>query len=560
MIILDIQTLGQQKAQQAVDFFESLKLTKGKFHGCYFDLQPWQDKVVRDLYGTLKPDGNRQYKTAYIEIPKKMGKSEMGAAFALKQLCADGEWLGEVYGCAADKANASQVFDVAVEMIDQEPELKKRCDIILSKKRIVYRPTKSFYQVLSSEAYSKHGLNVSGCIFDEIHAQPNRGLYDVMTFGSGDAREQPLYIIISTAGDDPDRISIGWEIHEKAEQIILGNKIDPAFYPVLFGVDPDEQRIWTGWGYKTFKELSLKANTFDKEGWKDRKIWSLVNPSVGVTVKYEKLEEALTSVQGNAAEERTFKQLRLNIWVKYRSTKWVPYETWMENTGIVDRQRLRGRECYGGLDLSSKMDMTASVLIFTPTEEDPKYSILPTFWIPEDNVDRYVEKYNLPYRKWIDMGLLKTTPGNKIDYHFITEEILKQKEEFDILEMAYDPFLADMIEADLTAGGMTMVELRQIFQYMSPPMEELEAYLHGKHINHGNNPILNWMFGNLEVIKNVNGQIRPTKAIKKGNSKNVKGTEYYKIDGIVALITGMSRVIVNKDNTSVYEERGVRGG
>lgn len=555
---MDLKILSEQKAQQAVDFFESLKLTKGKFHGCYFEQQDWQERIIRDVYGTLKPDGNRQYKVVYIEIPKKMGKSEMGAGFALKQLCADNEWLAEVYGCAADKANASLVFDVAVEMIDQELELKKRCDLIISKKRIVYRPTKSFYQVLSAEAYTKHGLNVSGCIFDELHAQPNRGLYDVMMFGSGDAREQPLYVIITTAGDDPDRLSIGWEVHKKAEDILLGHRGDPTFYPVIFGIDPEEQRVWTGWSYKTFKELGLKPSKFDKEGWKNRKVWSLVNPSLGVTVKYEKLEEALTSVQGNAAEERTFKQLRLNIWVKYKATKWVPYEIWMENTGIVDRQSLKGRVCYGGLDLSSKMDLTAFVLVFPPEEEGGKYMILPTFWIPEDNVDKYVEQYGVKYKEWIDQGLLKTTPGNKIDYHCIINEIVKQSEEFDIKEIAYDPFLADMIETDLTEAGLTMVELRPIFQYISPPMEELEAYLYGKHLNHGNNPILNWMFSNLQVIKNANGQIRPTKAVKVGNSKNKKGDEYYKIDGIMALITAMARVIVNRDNAPTYEKRGMR--
>jgi phage terminase large subunit-like protein len=551
--VIDIKALGEKKAQEAVDFFQGLKLTKGKFHGCPFLLQPWQDKITRDVYGTLKPDGNRQYKTVYIEITKKMGKSETAAGFGLKQLCADDEWMAEVYGCAADKQNASQVFDVAVEMVEQEPELKKRCDLVISKKRIVYLPTKSFYQVLSAEAYTKHGLNVSCCIFDELHAQPNRGLYDVMTFGSGDAREQPLFIFITTAGDDPDRTSVCWEVHEEAENILLGNKVNPTFYPVIFGIDPENKRIWQGWDYITFKQAGIQSKDFDKKGWKNKKIWCMVNPSLDVTVKSEKLDEALTDVEGNESKERTFKQLRLNIWIKYRSTKWVPYDVWMENTGIVDRQRLKGRECYGGLDLSSKMDISAYVNVFTPTEDDPKYSILPTFWIPEENVERYVKDYGLKYREWIEKGLLIPTPGNKIDYHYIVENITKQSQEFEIKEIAYDPFLADMIEADLTANGLTMVELKQIFQYMSPPMEEMEAFLYGKHFNHGNNPILNWMYGNLEVIRNVNGQIRPTKGIKKGNSKNKKGTEYYKIDGIVALINAMARVIVHKDDSSVYK-------
>jgi len=555
----------EQKAQAAIDFFQSLKLTKGKFHGYYFDLLDWQEKIVRDVYGTVKLDGNRQYKMAYIEAPKKTGKSEFGAAFALKQLCADNEMMAEVYGCAADRAQASLVFDVAVEMVEQEPELKKRCKPVLSKKRLVYLPTKSFYQVLSSEAYSKHGLNVSACIFDELHAQPNRELWDIMTFGSGDAREQPLYVVITTAGDDPDRMSICWELHEKAEQILLGHRNDPTFYPVIFGIDEENKRIWEGWRYKTFRQAGVKITKGkESEWWKDnrnRKIWAIINPSLGQTIKPEKLDEAFTSVKGNEADERTFKWLRLNIWVKYKSTKWVPYEIWEQNTGIVDRQRLRGRECFGGLDLSSKRDISAYVAVFPPTENDSKYLILPTFWIPEDNVTEFVGAYNLPYRRWIEQGLLKTTPGNKIDYHFIVNDIIEQGKEFQIQEIGFDPFLADMIATDLDEAGLTMLEIPQRFQYMSPAMKETEAFLYGKHFNHGNNPILNWMFGNLEVITNANGDIRPTKGIKRGNSKNKKGTEYYKIDGIVALINAMARVIVrNGPKKSVYEERGVRSG
>ena len=187
----DIKEKGNALANRAVAFINSLKHTKGVWYGKNFELLPWQDKIVRDLFGTLKPNGYRQYNTAYIEIPKKQGKSELAAAVALYLTCGDGEYGAEVYGCAADRQQASIVFDVAVEMINQCPALKKRCKILASQKRIVYLPLKSFYQVLSAESYTKHGLNVHGVIFDELHAQPNRALYDVMLTGSGDARKQP---------------------------------------------------------------------------------------------------------------------------------------------------------------------------------------------------------------------------------------------------------------------------------------------------------------------------------------------------------------------------------
>ena len=228
----------EAKAQQAVRFINSLKHGIGEFHGQPFDLFPWQDKIVRDIFGTVKLNGYRQYKKAYIEIPKKNGKSEFGAAIALKMLCADGEQCAQVYSCAADRQQASIVFDVAVSMVDQAPALKKHIKPVLSQKRLVYKPTRSFYQVLSAEVNTKHGLNVSCCIFDELHAQPNRDLWDVMTSGSGDARRQPLFLTLTTAGQS--RHGICYEQHKIARGILDGTRVDPTFYPVIYGLEDDE--------------------------------------------------------------------------------------------------------------------------------------------------------------------------------------------------------------------------------------------------------------------------------------------------------------------------------
>lgn len=181
-----------ERALHAVRFIECLKHTKGKWMGKPFELLPWQHEIISDVYGTVGPDGNRQYQFCYLETPKKQGKSELGAAIGLYHTFADGEYYGEIYGCATDRANASQVFDVAVAMIDMCPALKKRCKLTISQKTITDKVSHSFYKVLSSEAYSKHGFNVSACIFDELHTQPNRDLWDVMTTFAGDAREQPL--------------------------------------------------------------------------------------------------------------------------------------------------------------------------------------------------------------------------------------------------------------------------------------------------------------------------------------------------------------------------------
>jgi len=293
-IVLDgknkpVKGYNKALADRAVLFINSLKHTKGVWYGKNFELLPWQERIIRDIFGTVKTNGYRQYNTAYIEVPKKMGKSELAAAVALYLTCADGEMGAEVYGCAADRQQASIVFDVAVQMVEQSPSLKKYIKPVLSQKRLVFPPLNSFYQVLSAESYTKHGLNVHGVIFDELHAQPDRKLFDVMLHGSGDARKQPLFFLITTAGTD--RNSICWEVHRKAEDVLKGRKKDKTFYPVIYGLGEDED-------------------------WTDERNWYKVNPSLGVTVDIDKLKNAFMKAKENPAEENLFRQLRLNQWVK----------------------------------------------------------------------------------------------------------------------------------------------------------------------------------------------------------------------------------------------------
>lgn len=263
---------------------------------------------------------------------------------ALLLTCGDGEERGEVYGCAADRQQASIVFEVAADMVRMCPALNKRVKILASQKRIVYQSTNSFYQVLSAEAYSKHGFNIHGVVFDELHTQPNRKLFDVMTKGSGDARTQPLYFLITTAGTDTN--SICYETHQKAKDIIEGRKIDPTFYPVIYGAE-------------------------ETDDWTDPKVWKKANPSLGITVSIDKVQAACDSAKQNPGEENAFRQLRLNQWVK-QAVRWMPMDKWDACNFHVNEDDLEGRVCYGGLDLSSTTDITAFVLVFPPMDEDDK--------------------------------------------------------------------------------------------------------------------------------------------------------------------------------------------
>lgn len=431
----------KETADHAVAFINALKHTKGVWHGVPFDLLPWQDKIIRDLFGTIKENGYRQYNTAYIEIPKKQGKSEIAAAVALYLTCGDGEWGAEVYGCASDRQQASIVFDVAVDMVEQCPALKKRIKPVLSQKRLVYQPLNSFYQVLSAEAYTKHGLNVHGVVFDELHAQPGRELFDVMTKGSGDARKQPLFFLITTAGND--RNSICWEIHQKADALLKGKKHDPTFYPIIYGIN-------------------------DNDDWADEANWYKANPSLGHTIDIEKVRTAFHSARENPAEENLFRQLRLNQWVK-QSIRWMPMDIWDRCAFTVDLDKLKGRVCYGGLDLSSTTDITAFVLVFPPVDEDDKYQVVPFFWIPAENMELRVRRDHVPYDIWKQQGFLKTTEGNVVHYGFIEAFIEELGKKYNIREIAFDRWGAVQMSQNLEDLGFTVVPFGQGYKDMSPP-------------------------------------------------------------------------------------------
>ncbi|HEL0590427.1 TPA: terminase large subunit [Streptococcus equi subsp. zooepidemicus] len=518
--MLEDSYYDEEAADFAVMFIEQLCHTKGTWAGKKFKLLEWQSQIIRDLFGVLKPNGYRQFNTAYIEIPKKNGKSELAAAVALLLCCGDGEQRAEIYGCAADRGQATIVFDVAADMVRMCPALNKRCKILTSQKRILFTPTNSFYQVLSAEAYSKHGFNIHGVVFDELHTQPNRKLFDVMTKGSGDARMQPLYFLITTAGTDTN--SICFETHQKAKDILEGRKIDPTFYPVIYGAG-------------------------ENEDWTDPKVWLKSNPSLGETIGMDKVQAACESAKQNPGEENSFRQLRLNQWVK-QAVRWMPMEKWDACAVPVNEEMLEGRVCYGGLDLSSTTDLTSFCLVFPPEDEQEPYYVLPYFWVPEDTLDLRVKRDHVPYDVWNRQGYLETTEGNVVHYGYIEKFIERLGEKFNIRDIAFDRWGATQMSQDLENMGFTVVPMGQGFASMSPPTKELMKLTLEKKIAHGGHPVLRWNMDNIFIRTDPAGNIKADKA---------KSTE--KIDGAIAMIMALDRAIRcgNDTSESVYDTRGL---
>jgi len=513
---------GVKRAKEVKNFIQGLRHTKGRWASKKFELFNWQDRLIDDLFGTLDKNGFRVFRECFVFIGKKNGKSELGAAIALYMLAGDGEFGAEIYSAASDRDQARIVFDVAAQMVRQSDGLSKRLKIIDSQKRIVYYETGSFYEVLSSDVKTKHGLNPHAVIFDELHAQPNRELWDVLTEGSMEARQQPLLFTMTTAGFDKE--SVCYEVYDYAKKVKEGIIKDKHLLPVIYELDKDDN-------------------------WEDEKNWYKANPSLGTKKKIEankkildivRFREAYKKAKEIPSKENSFKRLRLNIWTSQR-TRWLSQESWNNCNGKVDIDELKEQPCWAGMDLSSTGDITAFVLVFKD------FSVLPFFFIPKDNIEDRVKKDKVPYDIWARNGLMFATDGNVIDYKFIEDKIDQIAKEYQIEEIAFDPYNALMLNQKLTDLGFNMVEIRQGMKSLSPPTKFLETLILGGKLKHGNNPVLSWMFDNVMIISDANENHRPDKE---------KSTE--KIDGIQALIMAVSRLMTQEDRTkSVYDEMEV---
>ena len=523
-LMLPTSRYDKRRADFAVNFISMLKHTTGEWFGKSFTLMPWQEQIIRDLFGIVdKETGYRQFRTAYIELPKKNGKSELAAAIALYLLFADGEAGAEVYSCAGDINQAAIVYSTAKTMVEQCPDILDISKIIPSTKRLIFPHTNSFYRVLSSDSKTKFGFNVSGLIFDELIVQPTRELFDTMTKYTGDARRQPLYFLITTAGRD--RTSICYETHVKAKGVLDGSKIDPTFYPAIYGIGEDED-------------------------WHNPDVWRRCNPSLGVTIPFETVQAAYEQAAQNPAEEMHFRQFRLNEWCN-ADVRWMPIDKWDSCGADFDLDAFKGRDCYAGLDLSSTTDLTALVLVFPPEGEDDKYTVLPYFWLPENAIDLRTRRDHVPYAVWRKMGVINTTEGDVVDYDYIVAFIEKLTADFNIREIAYDRWGAEKIRRDLeelgAEHGFTVFPFGQGFASMATPTRDLMQLVQERKLRHGKHPILDWNMGNVVAETDAHLNVKMSKK---------KSTE--KIDGAVALVMGLARAMMSEGSAaSVYDERGI---
>ena len=509
---------SKERALEAIEFIQMLKLTDD-FYGQPFVLPKWQHDIIWDVYGTVNDQGYRQYRFAYLEIPKKNGKTTLIAGLSIYHLACDGP-AGQIYCCAADRQQAGLVYNAALSMIEQNEDLQEIFKITDSRKEITNKLTGTVLKVLSAEAYTKHGLNPTVVIFDELHAQPKRDLWDTMTFGAGAARKEPLWWVITTAGDDPDRNSIGWEIHEQARKIIDGELVDPSWYAKIYSAPED-------------------ADIFDE------KVWHEVNPSLGITIDIDSVRREAVAARNSEGSERLFRWLRLNQWISLKRIGWLPLSLWDQTVGKWSKADLIGKKCYPGQDLSSTTDLTGLALIFPPQDGIPDWRVIFEGWIPEDNMKERIQRDGVPYDRWVKEGYLHATPGDAVDYDFVEAETIALSRKYKFLNGGADPWNSRMLNQRLMKNGIEFLDVPQNMANMSPPMKEIERLMRSGMLTHEANPLARWCFGNVVTAIDGNENIKPMK----NKSKD-------RIDLTVAWINGMS-VAMRLEKISIYESRGI---
>jgi phage terminase large subunit-like protein len=512
----------KEAAERPVYFFENfLFFTKVKDRnlvGKNVKLLDWQaNKLMRPLFGWMRPDGTRRFREAYIEIPKKNGKSFLCSGLALYGLIADNEAGSEIYTAAVDRSQAMIVFQEAANMVLASEELSEILTIKRSTKEIIYDGA-TWMKALSADAKTKEGLNIHFLITDELHVWKDRQLFDALKY-AGAARRQPLKLTITTAGSDTG--SLCYEKHMYSKKILSSEQLDPSFFALIYAADQDDD-------------------------WTDPKVWAKANPSYGVTIHEEDMLNDLKQAKLSASEEASFRRYRLNQWVG-ADNPWVPMEHWRKCKKQFDETELHGMSCCSGLDLSSTTDITALVHVFKM--DTGKIRVVPRLWVPESQVDFITKRGIAKYDTWAREGFLRITPGNVIDEDLIFEQIQEDADNFKISVINFDRYGARNIVKRLEEMNLLVVEFGQGFISMNAPTKFLDKCIRSE-ILEVNSPPMDWMAANVTISEDPANNIKMVK-----NNRNLG--RHKKIDGMVALAMALDGIMSDFQSESIYESEQV---
>src|SRR3990172_3378281 len=524
-------------ADHVIAFFaEFLIFYEGEWDGQPFILQPWEQFIVGSLFGWKTKEGVRRFRTAYIEIGKGNGKSPVAAGIGLYGLTFDEESGAEIYSAATKREQAAILFRDAKAFAEGSEALREI--LTVGQHNIAYEKYNSFFRPVSSEERGLDGPRPHIALIDEIHEHPSAIVVDKLRSGTK-GRRQALIVEITNAGYD--RHSICFQHHEYSEKILEGLIENDSWFAYMTGLDVCKQ--CTGEG----KTIPQEGCATCDDG-RDEKVWMKANPNLGVSIKPKYLREQVAEAIEMPAKQNIVKRLNFCIWTE-SITKWLPADRWAACGTAVDPEVLRGRTCYGGLDLSSNIDLTAWVMVFPPVEEGERYQVLCRFFLPGDNMAERVRKDKVPYDVWIRQGFITVTPVNIIDYAFILYQIRRDREAYHVAELAFDRWGSSKITTDLQdlgfqlEGDKSLVQFGQGYASMNAPTKEVEKMVLAGELAHGNNPVLSWMVSNVAIKMDPAGNVKPDKG---------KSTE--RIDGAVALIMAVGRAMLRQGPTlSAYQ-------
>jgi phage terminase large subunit-like protein len=499
-------------ADNLCGFIERLPHVKGPLAGEPIQLEPWQAFILTAVFGWVKPDGKRRFRRSYIEVPRGNAKSTLSSALALYMLTADQEGGAEVYSLATTRDQARIVFGDAQTMARRSPGFRRRFSVEVGAHNMHVLASGSKFEALSAEGSTLDGLNIHfGCI-DELHAHKTRTVYDVVETGTG-KRDNSLLWVITTAGSN--RAGICYEVRTFVTKLLDGVFEDDTQFGIIYGLD-------------------------DTDDWTSESALIKANPNWGISVRSEVLLPLQAKAMQLPSAVNNFKTKHLNEWVN-ADTAWMDMRAWDAcGDTTLDIEAYTGQPCWIGLDLASKTDIAALLIMFPHPELADAYVVFGKYYLPEDTVSA---SGNSQYEGWMRTGRLTVTPGNVIDFSWIEADLLEMASCFAVQAVAFDPFQATQLSTRMLAEGLPMIEVRPTVLNFSEPMKTLEALVLQKKLSHDGDPVLTWMASNVVAHLDVKDNIYP----RKERAEN-------KIDGIVALIMALSRAIKPGENVVLGSE------
>lgn len=549
-----------QQGQHCIDFIEQMLFLED---GSSFLLEPFQKFIVGSCFGWYQTNGFRRFRTAYIELGKGAGKSPLASAVGIYGLIADGQPAAEIYAAAVTREQALICFRDAKRMVETSTEIAEMVTVGVG--NLAVESTHSLFRPVSSEHKALDGKRVHMAIIDELHEHLTDMVVNKMRAGT---KRQRNALIFEITNSGFDRHSVCWQHHDYSIKLLQNIMADESWFSYVAGLDPCP--ACEAEGKDQPNPLCDQC-----DDWRKEENWIKANPGLGTILPIEYLREQVTTAMNMPSQENIVKRLNFCIWTE-QSTKFISMDAWDEcDLSAITMEQLRGRECFAGLDLASTIDIAALVLVFPPLATENYYTILPYFFVPQDNVAERKKRDKVDYDTWIRQGHMIATEGTAVDYDAIRAVIagpdvlrsyapdlvagyhanLKQwnvpekglQSVFKIKEIVKDRWNSTQIGTQLQGDGFTVVDFGQGFASMTAPMKALEALIKTQGINTGGNPVLRWMASNMAAKQDPAGNLKPDRE---------KSSE--KIDGIVAMLMPLARAMVTPvSKGSIYEERGL---